>query len=90
MVVRLGRTFAGGLGCNLRQAHRLICSDGLVLGSDAAITVVRDVNGCSVVRVGPDSAGPETASDPRSVGWRGASRRGSGQLSPLSRHAHFG
>ncbi|OYO11629.1 Cro/Cl family transcriptional regulator [Enemella evansiae] len=41
-----GKTFAIGLGCELRHAHRLVYSDGLELGVDAAITEIG--MGCKV------------------------------------------
>ncbi|PKW16728.1 hypothetical protein A8926_4602 [Saccharopolyspora spinosa] len=41
-----GKTFAIGLGCELRQAHRLIYSDGLALGTDAAVSPIG--MGCKV------------------------------------------
>ncbi|RJQ82034.1 XRE family transcriptional regulator [Pseudonocardiaceae bacterium YIM PH 21723] len=40
------KTFAIGLGCELRHASRLVYSDGLVLGSDAAATPIG--MGCKV------------------------------------------
>ncbi|MCX5001340.1 short-chain fatty acyl-CoA regulator family protein [Streptomyces sp. NBC_00638] len=41
-----GKTFAVGLGCEIRHAHRLVYSDGLDLGSAAAVT--RIGMGCRV------------------------------------------
>nr|WP_202507076.1 short-chain fatty acyl-CoA regulator family protein [Amycolatopsis rubida] len=41
-----GKTFAIGLGCELRHANRLVYSDGLALGKDAAVTPIG--MGCKV------------------------------------------
>ncbi|WP_394619010.1 short-chain fatty acyl-CoA regulator family protein [Lentzea sp. JNUCC 0626] len=41
-----GKTFVIGLGCELRHAHRLVYSDGLALGADAAVTPIG--MGCKV------------------------------------------
>ncbi|MEU3275364.1 short-chain fatty acyl-CoA regulator family protein [Saccharomonospora sp. NPDC006951] len=41
-----GKTFAIGLGCELRHARRLVYSDGLALGADAAVTPIG--MGCKV------------------------------------------
>ncbi|EME18941.1 acetate metabolism transcriptional regulator RamB [Rhodococcus triatomae] len=41
-----GKTFAIGLGCELRHAHRTVYADGLNIGSDAAATPIG--SGCRV------------------------------------------
>ncbi|RSN44909.1 Cro/Cl family transcriptional regulator [Amycolatopsis sp. WAC 04197] len=41
-----GKTFAIGLGCELRHATRLVYSDGIALGADAAVTPIG--MGCKV------------------------------------------
>lgn len=41
-----GKTFAVGLGCELRHARRLVYSDGLAIGRDAAVTPIG--MGCKV------------------------------------------
>nr|WP_042188623.1 short-chain fatty acyl-CoA regulator family protein [Kibdelosporangium sp. MJ126-NF4]CEL18353.1 Transcriptional regulator, XRE family [Kibdelosporangium sp. MJ126-NF4]CTQ97838.1 Transcriptional regulator, XRE family [Kibdelosporangium sp. MJ126-NF4] len=41
-----GKTFVVGMGCELRHARRLVYSDGLALGADAAVTPIG--MGCKV------------------------------------------
>ncbi len=64
-----GKTFAIGLGCELRHAHRLVYSEGLELTGDPNVAAIPIGAGCRVcerdncppARVPPHSAAPSTS-----------------------------